>query len=336
MNDPDPTEDKWRPRPDAKGKYFNDPLHEGINCVRGQAAEAIGSLLFADLSRLSLLLPTVERLVTDKTTAVRTCAIKSLVAMLNWPELHEVALDLFKKCTQSAESVIGTHWADTFLHHTYRRYYSIVRECMQRALTSDYDKCVTAAATKVALAGFTKDQTARMDAERVRKGTPEMRRGAADVYATNVNDPGVGEECKQFLPALFNDDDPEVQKESSKCFDGMNGDQLRSVGPLIQTFASSKAFAVGSWSLVRALEHSTELLPDAVLAVVGRSVALLKAALPERNYSGLEVDSCAKLILRLYQQSNDGNIRKKCLDIVDEMERMNCYGISSQLANTER
>ena len=51
MNDPDPKDDIW------KGTNGGDPWSHGINCVRGQAAECLGTLLFADETRLAPLRP---------------------------------------------------------------------------------------------------------------------------------------------------------------------------------------------------------------------------------------------------------------------------------------
>ena len=55
VNDPNPSSDIWKDTRDCRNYYGGDPHSHGINCVRGQAAEALSELLYDDHARFNAL-----------------------------------------------------------------------------------------------------------------------------------------------------------------------------------------------------------------------------------------------------------------------------------------
>ena len=73
VNDPDPSTDIWQNTRDGRNYYGGDPHSHGINCVRGQAAEALSSLLHDYHARFNALRPALVALSEEPIISVRTC-----------------------------------------------------------------------------------------------------------------------------------------------------------------------------------------------------------------------------------------------------------------------
>ena len=97
VNDPDPKSDIWKK---DEGGFYGGPYEHGINCVRGQAAEAIAALLCDDSSRIERLRSAISALSVDPVISVRTCAIKVFLQLLNFSRDEAVAL--FKSLVRRA------------------------------------------------------------------------------------------------------------------------------------------------------------------------------------------------------------------------------------------
>jgi len=72
-------------------------------------------MLFTDAGVFREIEPAVLSVVTDRSIAVRSCAILCLVAMLNID--RDRAVDLFRKLCDGANEVLGTHYAEQFIHY---------------------------------------------------------------------------------------------------------------------------------------------------------------------------------------------------------------------------
>jgi hypothetical protein len=90
--DPDPEQELWRAR--ATGR---DIVTAAINSVRGSAAEAMAKLIVADSNRVMYLLPSIERMVRDRSIAVRCCVADILTAVLKHDRESAVEIDLFRR-----------------------------------------------------------------------------------------------------------------------------------------------------------------------------------------------------------------------------------------------
>jgi hypothetical protein len=324
---PSPEEERWR---DSKNN--TDPYTNGINTLRGAAVETITALLFADTRRAVICEAVIHELISDRSLAVRACLVHALTAWINVSRKQAVAM--FVTVCNDADEMLGTMTIDPFLQYTYFSHYDDLRSVLQRMLRLGDDKAIKTAAVKTCLAAFN-NENAEEDAMEIRSGNDTMRAAAADVYATNLCNDTVGILCAPHLKSYFSDHSSEVRKTAAGCFSGMNGTQLRTHENLIREYLASPAFADESWSLITALEQSCELLPAVVLDVAKRATTINVDGDPTRKRS-LETDAIVKLVMRVYQQTDDGTLKTSCLDLIDEMERLNFYGVAEQLMAIER
>jgi hypothetical protein len=335
VDDPDPKADDWsESTSDRRRDAAEDAHFYGYNSVRGHAARAIEALLFADYSRSAVMLPLIQALVRDRSLAVRTCAVEALLPMLNHD--RDAAVRLFLDACDGADVVLGSHPFENFMRYATSTHYSQLRELLKGALQSAAATTVKAASRQICLAGFT-DDVAAADDEAVRNGTESMRHAAAEVYAHNLGEGTVGDMCMQYLPQFFSDSAGDVRSTAGDCFLHLGDVDLNEFADLIRTYIESPAFPSQHDDLLRQLDESTWQLPDITIRLAERFVAEFGAAAGDISTAASgDAPTVSKLVIRLYTQSNDDAVKRRCLDLMDEMERLGFYGIDSQLAELDR
>src|SRR5262249_37786858 len=150
----------------------------GINSVRGAAARAIASLLFADWNRSTILVPVIERMVADPDLAIRTCVFDAILPI--WNHDKAKAVDLFVSACKGADAIFGCDSFEQFMRYATPRHNSELRPILQRGLGAPDPSVVEAVARQICLAGFW-DEVAERDAEAVRTGNDCMRLAAAQI-----------------------------------------------------------------------------------------------------------------------------------------------------------
>jgi hypothetical protein len=329
------------PRPNllpepVKGEARNghDLYSLGINSVRGQAAEAIGSLLFADDTRWKRLQETVRRMVQDRSPVVRVCVINGLMPILNIDRGE--AVRLFILCVQDSEGIWASPPFDQFLNRAIFTHFAQLHGLLIRALESDSERAVKSAATQIALADLYGIDVAGL-ANRVRGGTDWMRRAACHVYAHNIDKDEVDNQACQWLKTLFNDPSADVRKEIGQTFWHMSGERLVELEDFLLEFVNSESFLENGEHLLRSLEKSRVALPQVVCQAAERILELVGAGGADlRNRSALVARLISKLVVRQYAQAKQEPLKRRCLDLIDHMERMGYWGIDEELDKIDR
>ncbi|HEY4259011.1 MAG TPA: SMEK domain-containing protein [Schlesneria sp.] len=330
--DPDPSEDFWR-RPD-RNHYGRDPYHQGINCVRGQAAMAISHLLFADESRITRFRKTLASLTHDKMLSVRSCAIRTLTPLLNFARDEAVAM--FVDCCHNAERLWSTVPFQEFVRHAIHSHYLTLRPLLLAAMNLEDAETVEKAATEIILADLAAVDTVG-DADLIRSGTENMRKAASHVYAVNIGNSEIGDRAAHFLQDYINDPCEEVRKKVPRAFWHIDGKRLLALEPLILKFTESKSFEADPNALLRSLEESKAELPHVVCRAAERVLEFVgEEGASIANHAASAAHSVSKLIVRLYAQTRDTKLKLRCLDLIDRMERIGYLGISDELEKIDR
>jgi hypothetical protein len=334
-NDSDPTGDVWKkPRSGDKPYYGGDPFSAGINSTRGGAAGAITRLLFDKPDRFAALEGAVHSLVVDRAIAVRSCAIGILIAMLNIDTPKAIAW--FKECVAADPALLATHYVERFIYYAGYRDFASLRSVIDEMLESGNSDTVEAASRQVCLLGLDVEQAAA-DVERVEKGTVEMRRAAAHMYATNISHKGVGAVCRKRVVQFFTDDDESVRAQAAIAFEFIAALDTPAQAELINAFLDADPGRAALAHAVRPLEHSPVKLPDLVRKLVTKCVEAYRTEAGDISKEGAAVGmDLAKIILRLYAQTEDQVIKSQCLSLIDEMERRHFLGVSEELQRLDR
>ena len=334
MNDPDPEKEEWREMSGESPVWGGDPHFHGMNSVRGAAAEALGSLLFADQNYFTEIEPAVLSVVRDRSVAVRSCALVCLVAMLNFDRDRAVAL--FIELCENADEVLNTHYSEQFIYHSTYEHYETLRPVLQRMLQSGDDESRAIASRQIALAAF-HDSDAASNVQQVLDGNAVCRKAAAGVYARNLGHAASRTICAERLAQFFEDPDSGVRAAAADCFRMLPPALLTSETNLMFQFIESQACIENSHDLIQPLEQCVAALPEVICRIPERLIAEHRA---KGGGEHIEVRRWTyhlpALIARLYEQTPDALIKSRCLNIIDGMLELGFSEIEKELAQVER
>ena len=323
----DPQRDDWLNR--DHGGHEMGPIDQAINSVRGRAAQSVATLLFADSDRWSALKPTVEKLIVDPVLAVRSVAVECLLAILDTN--REEALSGFRRLIDGAEPILGSELVERFVHFAMYRDYAAVRPTLLTMLLRSEPTARKVGARQVTLASLSLEE-ARDDADLVLSLGEEARVGAAIVYADNVADSTIGAACEERLTTLFADESEAVRQAAARCWNSLEPDDLAKRGSLLSGYVQSIGPDADVTLLTHTLERSNDPLPAEVCDLAERAVAAYgpKAGDVRLRESAAAYD-LAPLVMRLHEETDDSDLRRRVLDVIDDMLRLGFMGMSDRL-----
>jgi len=332
---PDPSEEVWRRRTPGGQLYDGgSPDSSGMNSTRGAAANAIAALLFARETSPDVLANAIQQLAHDSSVAVRSQAIHALLALLN--TRPDGAMSWFVECVGLDPVLLKTAYVEQFIYYAGHRNYLVVRPVLQQMLVSTDSDTVKAAARLTCLLAL-KNESAVDDAIRVRAGNQDQREAAATIYATNVAHKDVGATCRALLPPFFVDSEVAVQAEAANAFQHIAKLDEVDQANLLGAFLDAKPHASALERAIRSLEDSPVRLPDLVCRLIELGVKEYKSEGGDiRKHGSLVAHDLSKIVIRLYAQSDDVEVRKRCLDAIDQMEMAGFFGLSDELGRLDR
>ena len=334
--DSDPKEDLWL----KSGAGGDEPLFGGsidmaaINCVRGTAAQALSRLLFPDAERLVKLLPAIERLVDDKSIAVRASASWTLIGVLKHD--RDLAVQLFRTLCSVDDAILRATGVERFMKYGLRTHYTVLEPILDRMLKSGSEEANIAGARLSSIVALF-DEAARPKALACVSGSEALRRGAAQVFAANLGQARFRTFCEENLIILLNDESEKVRSEAARCFLKFEQDQIGSYSDLVNAFITSKAYQKEHRNLFHALEKTTAQLPQTTCLAVERFFDLAAAEVADiSTHASAESYTANKLIIRTYSQSKSPAIQSRCLDLIDRVSRAHGLGLSEAIVDYER
>ncbi|HBE18739.1 MAG TPA: hypothetical protein DDW51_14280 [Cyanobacteria bacterium UBA11367] len=334
--DPDPDLELWRTKTSSGEIYYNgDILMAGINSTRGSAVSAIAKLIFADINRAAYFLNSIEQIVKDSSTAVRSCAVEALIDLLNYD--RDLAVSLFQQLCETEEVLLGTQTVEYFLYYAIPTHFQQLASILERMIISENPEVVGVGARQACLASLD-IQEAHWLAEICLSGTEDHRLAAAEIFIANLTRANCREFCETALVQLFHDSSEKVRSEAAKCFLNFEGGQLGEYISLVDKFIDSPALYNGDDNLIRALEKTTAKLPDAVTYRVCECFFKdLQCRDPNlHNFRELTAEKVSKLLVKLYDQTKNQQLKSDCLNLIDIMAEMEVYKLTQVLNEYER
>jgi hypothetical protein len=335
INDPDPDKELWKTKSQSGNVYYNGDIHSaGMNSVRGAIAGATARLLFDRPNRLERLRKGLEHLVQDESIAVRSCTVEPLLAVLNIDPT--LAIAWFKECVSADSALFGTRDVERFLYFASHRNYEAIRPVLHQMLSSTEEKFVESASRQICLAALSVDK-AMDDAESVRRGSSTMRKAATEVYAENVANDQVGQICRHLLAPFLTDADESVRAEAASAFRHVSRVPTEEQAKLLKAFLDGKPGREALEKVVRALEDSPVQLPDLVCQLAEQCIEVFRDEAGDITKAGSMVGhDLSKIVIRLYTQSEDADVRSRCLNLIDQMELHSFMGLSDELQRLDR
>lgn len=329
--------------PDPASGAPDEPWNGGsidsaaLNSTRGAAALAIGNLLAEDVARLPLLEPALRQLVVDAQIQVRAAAVAALAPLLDTDT--ELAFALFDGAVDNGEEeLLGSRYVAHFLRHAVRRgHYARVADKLNQALHSASEEARAVAARLITLAAYY-DDSLDDEVDAILAGDDEGARAAAiRVIADSITYVPRQDRTIAVLATALYDSAKSVRDAAERAFYGLRDEPFSKYEALITAFAGSPALADGGASALHALESSRRPLPPAALDVCEAFVATYKTDIGNIS-TGAAGDAMyvVRLTLRMHAQHDDPQIRRRCLDLIDQLVVLRAHNIESDLDTLER
>ena len=329
-NHPDPQPEKLNVHPSESGnetRYASVHTLEtnALNCVRGEAARAIGALLWRHSDWYEMLLPRIESLVIDPHPAVRIAALEACLPLLNFDKDRAVKLFLLA-CQDDLRIAVCRH-AGYFFNNAIKSHSEQLAPLVLKMLVAKNEEVVAAGATEVCARWLFYDMFHEELSDCCR-GTVAHHRGVARVLSHFLADENYSNKCRSRLIKFFDDPDADVRAEARKAFNHREVLRLDDMPTFVLQYIRSQAFVDDPTNLLYAIEDYPNSLLD-YSDVITEICEIFSGTIAEESRSiatGLshDVSIFSRLILRLYEQSqgaNLPNVQDKCLDVWDNMFR---------------
>lgn len=308
-----------------------------INSTRGAAALALGDLLAEDSERLALVEPALRELVIDPQSEVRASTIAALAPLLYIDSNH--ALALFRDAVNDvADELLGSRYVEHFLHQTIRRgRYPDVASALGRMAVAADDDTRRVAARQLAIASY---QNPSLDSEVdavLNSGDDTARAAAIEVFADNVTYAPRRDRSMVVIAAAFHDPAKIVRDAAERAFYALDDERLSDYTPIIAALAGSPAFPDGGSAALHSLETSRHPLPPEVLGVCEAFVAAHQRDIGDIATSAAgDAMYVVRLALRMHAQHTDPELRRRCLDLIDQLVAFRAHDIERDLDTIER
>ncbi len=339
---PEPEKELWNEEVTGGDPNFQRAILEhGINTVRGRAAEAIRDLILRDASYIERFRTSIERLANDKSIAVRACASSALLAIINHDS--DFALEQFLRLIEPRSNqvdddrLLATHYVERFINYGLYEHFGRLRYVVERMLRSGQPEIRKAGARLSSIAVLLHHDDAEALVEEAFHGNPSQRLGVAQVASAHIGKAEHRQWSEQQLLPLFNDSDREVRQEAASCFRYLEGQSLESYENLINEFCGSVAYQEDSFSILHALEKSSQKLPGITHTVCEKFLERFSAEAGDiRTHRASDSRNLVKLILRTYHQHQHDEWASRCLDLIDRMCLEGVYDVRTGLDEYER
>ena len=303
----DPEKELWNEVVENGQTYYNGDIHmNGINTTRGRAAQALQQLILTDATYTERLRPSINRMISDRSAAVRSC-VAGVLQAVSYRD-PPMGMCLFLSMDLSEDRLLATRHVEGFIRNHLRDELPKLRSIIERMLRSRESEVCSAGGRLASICAMI-HQSAEDLGDEALHGNRNQRVGAAQVAAGNIGVPHFRLWCETRLLTLFNDDDHDVRERASLCFDRVPTDSIEAYAHLIEAFCDSKAFAAGAFWLIHALEESRGRLPGMTSMVCARAL----------DHPSRDTFAVAKLIFRTYQQHQNDEWASHTLNLIDRL-----------------
>lgn len=329
-----------RTPPDGNpGKTWNGGTIDSaaLNSTRGAAALALGDLLAEDADRLPLAEPALQQLVTGPQPEVRASTIAARAQLLYTDPDHALAL-FHDAVNEVTDELLGSRYVEHFLNHAIRRgRYLDVAATLRRMLAAADDETRKVAARQLAIASYhAPDLDSNVDAV-LRGGDDTARAAAVEVFADNVTYPPRLDRSMAVIAAALHD----PGQDRPRCR------RTRVLRPRRRTsprLCPDDRRAGRQPRARRRRRRGPALAGDIPPAAPPGGARLCEAFVTahQRDIGDIATSAAGdamyvvRLALRMHAQHTDPDLRRRCLDLIDQLVAFRAHDIERDLDTIER
>ncbi|MHB8879719.1 MAG: hypothetical protein ACYC8T_39025, partial [Myxococcaceae bacterium] len=231
-----------------------------------------------------------------------------------------------KACSHSDDGVLLAYDLNPFLRYTILDSADHLRPLIRRMVASKVGKVAKAGAGWAAVAWAHRELFDDIIVRVSINGTHWQRMGVAEAILNAVAEGHDSPAVLDRLRSLFDDPEKEVRDMASRVFRLAGFFEQPSALPLTEAFLRSRALDDNINDLLHGLEELTGALKPyspAIFVLADRFAGPLAAESRDyRTHRPLDAGLLAKVLLRLYEQSeHDRILRRRCLDAWDSLLR---------------
>ena len=174
-------------------------------------------------------------------------------------------------------------------------------------------------------------------ADSLERSSLDARRLAADIASHSAVEDTYRDRAVRKLLRYFDDDDPKVRNEASGVFRSIPSDWFATFMGLAQAYVTSKAFETDTFAFLHALEDAQCNVAGLVVAAAEKVIVDLEAGGERAKRRDMDIHQLIDLIKAEYAASeNDPALRRRLLDVIDQMLMLELYGIDQITKAHER
>lgn len=264
--------------------------------------------------------------------ALKAGVIEELLYIFS--EEPERCVILFEDLINQSPVLLFTHYALEFIRWVTPTYFSRIRNFIEAAMASEHESVQEHAALLACLAPLYKPISEDSEASKYaddlanKARTSEKvacRRGAVNVYASNLIDRNLRPLCLSNLTSMLGDADEQVKRKMSRVFYNADDSQLGDLQTFIELYAASKFDDDAERDLAEFLWKYGNLEPEWSLSVIE---TILKNRKTDNQFSR-DGEFYVRLVLQIYKMPFVSAVtRHQALDLFDELMRHFTYDAS--------
>jgi hypothetical protein len=307
----------------------------GINTARGSLAISLGELLVYDTDgeRTELVRPHLYSLAGDPAMSVRSCVAYTLGVALR--HARPAVYTALPKLLDSPDILLATRNVQQLLVYIGNVNPEMIAPVIQRMLRSGDEEVRGVGGELAAFAALEWEQPDLMG--QLLTSDAVVRRGVASLCATQLPSTSNTDLAIRALSQLLQDRDESVQKAASSLAVNLRGAALRPFAHILTELIDSSAFVHAVPQVLLTIEYAPDRVDDLALRAASRFLQRQGAEAADiRTAAAGDAHYVSELVVRGLAQSDDRGHRKDLLDVLDELLRLDVYGVGEAIADTER
>ncbi|GIH62861.1 hypothetical protein [Microbispora siamensis] len=313
-----------------------DLYTSGMNSARGSSAEILGDLLVYDVdgSRAALIVPVLDRMAADPSTAVRSCVAHVLHVAMRHDRPR--ALRAFSQLVDADDMLLATHTVGRLIAYLGYENPDLAKPVIERMVRSSVFETREVGGQLAALAAMQWEMPDLLDFV-LASDDLALRKGAAGACAHRLANTSDTVVARRGLEQFMQDGQGEVRKAAAEVAGALRGQRLRPYRDALRSLISSAAFSDALAQLLITLDRAPDRVDDLVLQCSRRFVEVFGVDSGDiRTGAAGDARHVGELLIRAYAQATSRNSRSAVLDLLDRMLEIGAYGIADIVRESER